>query len=217
MNKVVANFLTARSQTKSDASPNFPPFVPFLYHNIWKETKDQKKIMAYLNLALYLTFVILQVYGLGVSAFFLFMMPANSGIPSIISSVICVAILPLATFFLVYLPAYNACVSKYSIRYLVFFISYTVGVIFCIFFGIGFPGAGIGFVTGLIAIINGNFVLAIFCFISNVVYWVLACTMFGYMVWMNKFVTEDKASIKGVQKAVSSYFVKRSIKNYAGL
>jgi len=141
----------------------------------------------------------------------------SSTLGSLVISLVWLLALPLVVFFTGYLVAYKACASSFIVHYIVFFVSFTLMVIFTLVMAIGLPNTGgCGLFSGILAAVNGGssgalYFSMIWCFVQGGLWAALAVLQFVMIAWMSYFFVTDASQGKG--GSIKGRIVKGMVRN----
>ncbi|KAK0549198.1 hypothetical protein OC845_003242 [Tilletia horrida] len=116
--------LSARaSHIQRHGRNNWPPFYPFIYHDIEAEIPPDSRPVVATVYKLWLLLVVALIINL-VACVFLLIQGANDGGKDMISGIVYLPIIAGASFMLWYRPLYNAYMKESSVFYYIYFVLY---------------------------------------------------------------------------------------------
>jgi hypothetical protein len=200
---------------------NFPVCCPFLYHNIIGEC-GTKIYLAMMNVVEYFVFMTLIVANLIGAIAAIAVAGASNFLGLLIMSICFIFFVPLSAFALQYWIGYSACAHQSSIRYLLFFISYFIGILFNLLMVIGVPDAGgCGLISGIKLVTTSNCTsckgVGIYFFILATI-WLLNAIYMGIMILlMLRHFRQDNGSLSNIKDSITGFFARKGVEGAIGM
>ncbi|KAI9207258.1 scamp family-domain-containing protein [Polychytrium aggregatum] len=149
--------------------PNWPPFYPYIYHDIDVEVPEKSRPLMWNIYRFWLATVAFLIFNMFSCLTLLLSHPSN--LPAVATdfgvSIVYMFFISAASFYLWYRPIYSAFKTDNSLYFYIFLLFNGAHIAFCFYMGVGIPGAGsAGFINMLAALSDGKIVAGVFCIIS---------------------------------------------------
>jgi len=147
---------------------NWPPFWPFMYHDISAEIPSESQPIVLTLYRLWLLLIITLIINV-VACILLLVSGTPDGGKDVGAGIMYLPVIAISSFFLWYRPVYNAYMKEHSLFYYLYFLFCGFHIAFCVYMFIGIPSTGSG---GLINTIHsfatGAIVAGVFCLLSTI-------------------------------------------------
>ncbi|KAI9225200.1 MAG: scamp family-domain-containing protein [Piptocephalis tieghemiana] len=167
--------------------PNFPPFYPFMYHDIDVEIPEaSRKVVRYIFWA-WIGTLLTMVWN-AVSCFLILVSHATgvtTGGSDFGVSFVYIFTISISSFFLWYRPAYNAFMKERSLYYYFYFVFNGFHIAFSYYMLVGIPGSGSAGLINTISMLSDGKVLAGIFGLIDSIFWAAGGT--GNL-WLYKLV-----------------------------
>jgi hypothetical protein len=144
---------------------------------------------------------------------------------------------PPAAFVLQYWVGYGACAHQSSIRYVLFFLSYFIGILFDILMFVGVPNAGgAGLISAITLVTTSDcssggcvgvgvflFILAGLWILNGLLRAVMILLMIRYefvshvLIQKNRHYRQDNGSLSDIKSSITGFFAKKGLQGAVGV